>query len=131
MLCVNPFIKLEGQRERFRLIEGDIFSYPMSFKEKELLLIASAVGRHSGEYWFKQVNDPSSKWKPYFPTPNDPGGPLAEKKWPTEDAKGAVSGAIGGAIGGATTGPGGALVGGVLGAVGGSIGASVASALFD
>lgn len=131
MLSVNPYIKIDEQNQRFRLIESEIFAYPMPYKEKELLLIASAVGKHSGEYWNTQFNDPASPWQVWFPDPNDPGTPLGKKKWATEDAKGAVAGAIGGAVGGLPGGPGGVLIGAGLGAVGGAIGSSLVSLIFD
>ncbi len=132
MLTRNPYIKIDEQLNRFRLIEGEIFAYPMPYKEKEILLIASAVGKHSGEYWNTEFNSPGSKWKAFFPTPNDPGGPLAKKTWASEDAKGAVAGGIAGGIaGGVTGGLPGAGIGVVVGAIGGCIGESVASLIFD
>lgn len=131
MLCVNPYVRLESQREFYRQVEGEIFAYPMSYKEKELLLIASSVGKHSSEYWENNYNNAKSPWQRWFPAANQTGTPLAKKSWPREDAKGAVAGAIGGAIAGSPLlgGPG-VVIGGIGGAIGGGIGASVADVLF-
>jgi hypothetical protein len=131
MLSVNPYIAINSQEESFKLIEGEIFAYPMPYREKELLLIASSVGKHSGAYWNTQINNPGSPWQPWFPNPNDPARPLALKKWVREDAKGAVAGAISGGFEGSVGGIGGVLVGAGVGALVGGVGSSVASVLFD
>lgn len=130
ILSVNPYVKLENQYENFRELEFEVFNYPMSYKDKEILLIGTAIGKHSALYWTEVVKNPKNAWHKWLPDPNQPRYPLSKKKWANEDAKGAVSGAIGGAAPGLVTG-GGVLVGALVGAVAGAIGSSVASALFD
>lgn len=131
LLCINPYVKLENQYEEYRKIEYEIFAYPMPYKDKELLLIASAVGKHSAQYWTSIMNNPKSRWHKFLTSPNHPGYPLAKKTWTKEDAKGAVSGAINGGAAGIGGGIGGVLAGAAIGAVTGAVGSSVASALFD
>lgn len=127
----NAYLKLEEQYESFCQMEFEVFSDPMPYKEKEILLIATAVGKHSAKYWTEVINNPKHAWNKWLPNVHQPRYLLGKEKWPKEDAKGAVSGAIGGAVGGISGGIGGVVLGATLGAVGGGIGASVASAIFD
>ena len=123
LLCINPYIKIDGQEERYKQLEAEVFAYPISFKEKEPLLMASAVGKYSGKYWNTAYSDVSSPWQHWFPRIDDPRTPLGRKKWADEDAKGAVVTFL------STV-----LIGGVVTIVTvtvGSIAASVASLLFD
>lgn len=131
IISVNPYMKLENQYEDFRQMEAEIFAYPMTSKEKDILLLATAIGKHSALYWNDVINNSKHPWHKWLPKPDQPRYLLAKKKWTKEDAKGAVAGAIGGGVSGIPGGVGGVLLGATLGAVGGAIGASAASALFD
>ena len=124
MVSVDPYMRLENQYDFFRSIEGEILSYPMTYGQKEILLVASAIGRYSSQYWNTQFENPDlSPWRTFLPNPDQPGTALKKKGIGKEDGKGAVAGGIAGSP----------LFGGpgiLIGALGGAIGASVAALIF-
>lgn len=124
IVSVDPYMRLENQYDFFRSIEGEILSYPMSYGQKEILLVATAVGRYSSQYWNTQFENPdASPWRTFLPSPDRSGTALKKKGIAKEDGKGAVAGGIAGSP----------IFGGpgiLIGALGGGLGASVAALIF-
>lgn len=121
--------------EKIACVEAEIYESSLSDEDKEVLLIAYAVGKHSLEFWVSIVIDEETEeeiilyggfgdwWKnkamPYlsYMLEADFGGAAA----------GAIGGAIIGGAGGMIGGPAGGITGAITGAVVGGGGSAIVS----